>query len=398
MSADANRFLSDRMGLVGGEDAFVYLDRATRHEQQTQRPVIYMTVGQPNFDPHEEIVQKCVDSLLNGREHGYALPRGSDELLKAVADYMARTRGLNVSPDSIVVSMGSKMVTKILIDMTVNPGDEVLFQEPGYRYVSPIQLSGGKPVPVPVREENGFMIDPDELRTLVTDRTKLLILNYPSNPTGGVADLRNLEQIFALAEEHDLLILSDEVYSQIVYEQPFVSIGSLPGALNRVVVIESVSKGHAMTGWRVGCAVVPPVFVCPFTRLVECYCTCLPMFVQRGAIEAFSDPRGTVGRWIADMVAQYTARRQVLVDGISRIAGLSCHKPGGAFYAFVNVSKIGQSSEMFASRLLNETDVAVLPGTAFGPQGEGFIRLSFANSLENIEEALRRMQVFVTSL
>ncbi|MFA5134182.1 MAG: aminotransferase class I/II-fold pyridoxal phosphate-dependent enzyme [Patescibacteria group bacterium] len=399
MKTDASRFISPQMHVVTGEDAFAYLARAQEHERHTGRPVIYLTVGQPNFDPHEEIIQQCVDSLRAPGGNGYTVSRGIPQLLEAAARYMSQTRGIDVSSDSIVVGMGSKMVTKILLTMTVRPGDEVVYQEPGYRmYLTPIRLCGGTPVPVPVREENGFVIDTDELRSFVTDRTRVLILNYPSNPTGGVADRRRLEEIFSIAEEHDLFILSDEVYSQIVYEQPFESIGSLPGALERVAIIESGSKGHAMTGWRVGCAVVPPVFVEPYTRLFENDCTCLPMFVQRGAAHAFRDSDGTFGRWIASMVEDYRTRRQALVDGINAISGLSCHKPGGAFYAFANVAKTGLSSEMFANRLLNETDVAVLPGTAFGQYGEGFIRLSFANSLANLREALQRIDSFVSSL
>ena len=378
--------VANRMARLGMETAFSVLAQARALEAQG-KDVIHLEIGEPDFDTPAPIVQAAKDALEQGYTH-YGPSQGLPELRELIASELKVNRGLDVTPDRVVVTPGAKPVMFYTIMALAEEGDEVIYPDPGFPiYKSMIDFVGAKAVPLVLREENDFSIDLDELRSKITPRTTLLILNSPHNPTGGIVPPEQLEEIAALAIEHDLWVLSDEVYWRILYEGRHVSIASFPGMAERTIVLDGHSKTYAMTGWRLGFAVVPEALVSHFIKLVNNNASCTATFVQRAALaapEAESD--------VAKMVSEFALRRKVVVDGLNAIEGIKCRWPSGAFYAFPNVTGVGVRSDEFARYLLHEAGVATLSGTAFGAAGDGYVRISYANSLANLQEALRRIR------
>lgn len=385
--------LARRMSRLGTETAFEVLARARALEAQG-RSIVHLEIGEPDFDTPSNIVRAGQEALQKGATH-YGPAPGLPELRKAIAEDVSRTRGIPVSPDEVLVCPGAKPVMFYMLLAMVEEGVDVLYPNPGFPiYESMINFSGGRAVPVPLLEENGFGFDLSTVERLLTDKTRILILNSPSNPTGGILEPELLRGIAKLAQARDLWILSDEIYGRVVYGAPPASIASLPGMKERTVILDGFSKIFAMTGWRLGYAVGPKELIGQMTRLQVNSASCTASFTQLAGVEALVGPQGVP----AEMVETFRKRRDRIVEGLNRIPGVSCIVPKGAFYVFPNIKKTGLSSQRVADVLLQEAGVAVLPGTSFGAYGEGYIRLSYANSLENIDEALRRMDVCLRAL
>jgi len=379
--------LAERMSRLGTETAFEVLARAKALEAQG-REIIHLEIGEPDFDTPAHIKAAAVRALEEGWTH-YTPAAGIPALREAIADYIRRTRGIPVGPEHVVVVPGGKPIMFFAILALVEEGDEVIYPNPGFPiYESMIRFVGARPVPLRLRMENEFRVDVEELARLITPRTRMLILNSPANPTGGVLTREDLEAIAELCLKHDLVVLSDEIYSRILYEGEHISIASFPGMLERTIILDGFSKTYAMTGWRLGYGVMPEPLAEAVTRLMINSNSCTAAFTQIAGIAALTGPQDDVDR----MVAAFRERREVMVEGLNRIPGFRCLKPKGAFYAFPNIEGTGMSSRELAHYLLEEAGVAVLSGTAFGEYGEGFLRLSFANSIENIQKALERIE------
>lgn len=378
--------IARRMERIGTESAFDVLVKARALEAQG-RDVIHLEIGEPDFDTPRHIIEAAGDALEAGYTH-YGPALGLPELRQAVARYLATQRGVEVPWQRVVITPGGKPPMFYTIMALIEAGDEVIYPNPGFPiYESVVSFVGGTPVPLPLREERQFRFDPDEFRSLVTDRTRLIILNSPQNPTGGVLTRSDLEAIAEVAIERDIIVLSDEIYSRIIYEGEHVSIASLPGMLDRTVLLDGFSKTWAMTGWRLGFAVFPEFMIPHIDRLIVNSVSCTASFTQRAGIAALEGTQEDVDR----MVAEFRRRRDAVVAGLNAIPGISCLTPQGAFYAFPNVKQLGRSSSEIADLLLNEAGVATLSGSAFGSYGEGYLRLSYANSLENLNRAIERI-------
>ena len=378
--------LHERARRLAGESAFDVLRRAQELEA-AGREVIHLEIGQPDFPTPGHIKAAAARALDEGHT-GYGPSQGLPELRDAIAEKAGELRGLSFSPEEVVVAPGAKALLFYAINALAGPGDEVIYPDPGFpAYQSVIAHSGATPVPLPLREETGFRFDADEFRGLVSDRTRLVILNSPQNPTGGVLEREDLRAVAAAAVENDFRILSDEIYLHFCYDSPFETIASVEEAGERVIIIDGFSKTYSMTGWRLGYALLPPSLVKTFdlynVNIASCACT----FSQHAAVEALRGPQDSV----TSMVAEFRERRDYLVEGLNSIRGISCDTPGGAFYAFANITKTGSSSAELASRLLAEAGVAVLSGASFGPCGEGYIRLSYATSMEKLRSGIERM-------
>ena len=378
--------LHERARQLAGESAFDVLRRAQELEA-AGREVVHLELGQPDFPTPAHIRAAAARALDEGHT-GYGPSQGLPELRDAIAEKAGELRGLSFSPEEIVVAPGAKALLFYAINALAGPGDEVIYPDPGFpAYQSVIAHSGATPVPLPLREETGFRFDADEFRGLVSDRTRLVILNSPQNPTGGVLEREDLRAVAAAAVENDFRILSDEIYLHFCYDSPFETIASVEEASERVIIIDGFSKTYSMTGWRLGYALLPPSLVKTFdlynVNIASCACT----FSQHAAVEALRGPQDSV----TSMVAEFRERRDYLVEGLNSIRGISCDTPGGAFYAFANITKTGISSAELASRLLAEAGVAVLSGASFGPCGEGYIRLSYATSMEKLRSGIERM-------
>ncbi|WP_322800015.1 pyridoxal phosphate-dependent aminotransferase [Thermoflexus sp.] len=385
--------LAQRMFRLGTETAFEVLARAKALEAQG-REIIHLEIGEPDFDTPAHIKAAAVRALDEGYTH-YTPAAGIPALREAIADYIRRTRGIPVGPENVVVVPGGKPIMFFAILALVEEGDEVIYPNPGFPiYESMIRFVGGRPVPLRLRMENEFRVDVEELARLITPRTRMLILNSPANPTGGVLTREDLAAIAELCLEHDLVVLSDEIYSRILYEGEHISIASFPGMRERTIILDGFSKTYAMTGWRLGYGVMPEPLAEAVTRLMINSNSCTAAFTQIAGIAALTGPQDEVDR----MVAAFRERREVIVEGLNRIPGFRCLKPKGAFYAFPNIEGTGMSSRELAAYLLEEAGVAVLSGTAFGEYGEGFLRLSFANSVENIHKALERIEKAIRRL
>ncbi|MER3468852.1 MAG: aspartate aminotransferase [Thermoflexus sp.] len=385
--------LAQRMSRLGTETAFEVLARAKALEAQG-REIIHLEIGEPDFDTPAHIKAAAVRALEEGYTH-YTPAAGIPALRQAIADYIRRTRGIPVGPENVVVVPGGKPIMFFAILALVEEGDEVIYPNPGFPiYESMIRFVGARPVPLRLRMENEFRVDVEELAALITPRTRMLILNSPANPTGGVLTREDLAAIAELCLRHDLVVLSDEIYSRILYEGEHISIASFPGMLERTIILDGFSKTYAMTGWRLGYGVMPEPLAEAVTRLMINSNSCTAAFTQMAGIAALTGPQDDVDR----MVAAFRERREVIVEGLNRIPGFRCLKPKGAFYAFPNIEGTGMSSRQLAAYLLEEAGVAVLSGTAFGEYGEGFLRLSFANSVENIRRALERIETAVRRL
>jgi aspartate/methionine/tyrosine aminotransferase len=375
------------MELIGTETAFEAAARA-RALEATGREVIHLEIGEPDFDTPANVREAAKKALDTGATH-YAPFPGIPDLRAAIAeDYSAR-RGMAVSPDGVFVTVGGKGVMYYAIMALVDPGDEVIVPDPGYPiYASVTRFVGGTAVALPIRQENDFRIDIDEMASLVTAKTKMIVLNSPANPTGGVLTREDLERIAAIAQEHDLVVLSDEIYSRILYEGEHVSIATLPGMAERTIVLDGFSKTYAMTGWRLGYAIVPESLAFAFGRLIINSVSSATTFAQVGAVEALRGPQDAVDA----MVAEFRARRDLVVDGLNSLPGISCLRPKGAFYVFPDVSGTGRTGDEIAHMLLHEAGVSVLSGTAFGGVGTNHIRLSYANSRAQIGRAIEKMR------
>jgi aspartate aminotransferase len=385
--------LADRMGRLGTESAFEVLVRA-RALELTGAKVIHLEIGEPDFDTPPHIVAAAADALAKGHTHYVPAP-GIPELRAAVAAFLERTGRLRTSPDRVVVTPGAKPIMFFTILALCQEGDEVLYPDPGFpMYESIAAFAGARPVPVPLREEHGFRMDPDELASLVTDRTRLVILNSPHNPCGSMLTRDDVEAIARVALQHDLVVLSDEVYTAIRYGGDCPSVLQVEGMAERTVLLDGWSKSFAMTGWRLGFGVLPPALVEPVTRLVVNSVSCTSAFSQHAAIAALEGPSAPVEQ----MVAAFRERRAVIVAGLNRIPGISCLEPEGAFYVFPRVRDLGLPAAELADLLLVRGGVACLPGTAFGAHGEGYLRFSYANSVERIREALEAIELVVGEL
>jgi aspartate aminotransferase len=385
--------LAARMSRLGTESAFEVLAKARALEAQG-RKVVHLEIGEPDFDTPEHIVQAAVDALHGGFTH-YVPAAGLPEVREVVGDFFGRTGRPAYPADRCVVTPGAKPIMYFTISLLCDEGDEVLFPDPGFpMYESIASYVGATPVPVPLREENAFRMDPDEVAGLVTDRTKLLILNSPHNPCGSALTRAEVEALAVLAIEHDFHVLSDEVYWAISYGAPHTSIATIPGMEERTILLDGCSKSFAMTGWRLGFAALPAPLVEPFTRLVINSVSCTSAFSQRAMLAALTGPWEPVER----MVEEFAKRRAVIVDGLNRIDGVSCLDPAGAFYVFPRVADLGVPSDVVADHLLNTAGVACLSGTAFGRHGEGYLRFSYANSVEAIQAALEAVDAALPSL
>ena len=383
--------LAGRMGRLGTESAFEVLARAKALEA-AGKSVIHLEIGEPDFPTAPHISQAAVEALLGGQTHYVPAP-GIPALRESVAAFLDRTgRWRGLSPDRVVVTPGAKPIMFFTILALCGAGDEVLYPDPGFpMYESIASFAGATPVPVPLREANGFRVDVAELASLITPRSKLLILNSPHNPCGSALTRSDCEAIAALAIEHDLVVLSDEVYWALRYGGEHASVLEFDGMPSRTILLDGWSKTYAMTGWRLGFGVFPQELVEPVTRLAINSVSCTSAFSQYAAIAALEGPQDGV----ADMVAEFRRRRDVTVAGLNAIPGVSCVVPDGAFYAFPNVSETGMPASRLAERLLSDAGVACLAGTAFGDWGEGFLRLSYANSVVNIEAALDAMKALL---
>jgi len=386
--------LATRMSRLGTETAFEVLARARALEAKG-REVVHLEIGEPDFDTPAHVIAAATAALHAGATH-YSPSPGSLELRQAIARFAGAKRGLSFEPEQVVVTPGGKPIMFFLMLALVEAGDEVIYPNPGFPiYESMINFAGAKAVPIPLREDRRFRLDVDELASLITPQTRLLVLNSPQNPTGGVLERSDLEQIARLAVAHDLLVLSDEIYSEILYEGDHVSIATFPGLAERTVILDGFSKTYAMTGWRLGYGIMPTALVPAISRLVTNSVSCTATFVQYGGVAALTESQDDVRA----MVEEFRRRRQVIVDGLNAIPRIRCAQPAGAFYVFPYVGDIGMDCRAFADYLLNEAGVATLAGTSFGAYGEGYLRLSYANSIENltralewIDRAVRRLQ------
>jgi aspartate/methionine/tyrosine aminotransferase len=385
--------VATRMSRLGTESAFEVLARAKALER-AGRDIIHLEIGEPDFDTPAHIREAAKRALDGGATH-YGPAAGLPELREAIAKHVGLTRGVPVSPEEVVVTPGGKPIMFFTILALVNAGDEVIHPNPGFPiYESVVNFVGGVPVPIPLREETGFGFDMDEFERRLSPRTRLIIVNSPQNPTGGVLDRRQLERIAGAAVERGITILTDEIYREFLYEGEFVSMLGFPGVREHAVLLDGFSKTYAMTGWRLGYGVMPAPLADHVTRLMVNSASCTASFVQLAGLAALEGDQTPVAR----MVDAFKRRRDLVVDGLNTLPGVSCIRPRGAFYAFPNVTRLGRPSAEIAERLLNEAGVALLPGTAFGAHGEGYLRLSYANSEANLRAALERMRPVLAQL
>jgi len=379
--------LADRMAGLGTETAFEVLARARELERQG-KSIVHLEIGEPDFDTPEHIKQAAEKALADGYTH-YTPSAGLHEAREAIAEHVAATRGIPVDPSEVVITPGSKPIMFFAILALVNPGDEVICPDPGYPiYESVVQFVGGVPKPLPLREERGFRVDPDELAALVTPKTRLVVLNSPHNPCGSVLTRDDLVAIAGALSRSAALVLADEIYWQIAYDATHYSLAALPGMQDRTIILDGFSKAYAMTGWRLGFGVMRKDLAAKMARLMVNVASCAAAFTQIAGIAALRGPQEPVRA----MVSEFRRRRDVIVDGLNAIDGVTCTRPHGAFYAFPNVTRIDPDSKRLADFLLTEAGVACLSGTAFGRYGQGYLRFSYANNVEQIQEGLRRMK------
>jgi len=385
---------AERTKRLGTETAFLVLAKAKALEAQGKK-IIHLEIGEPDFDTPVNIRQAAKKALDDGYTH-YGPASGLPPLRQTIAEHIAATRGIKVAPDNVVVTPGGKPIMFFTIMACVNEGEEVIYPNPGFPiYESIIDFVGAKSVPLALKEKTGFRIDIDDLKRAITPKTRMLIINTPQNPTGGILTHEDLTQIAELAIKHDLVILSDEIYSQIVYDGfKHESIAALPGMQERTIILDGFSKTFAMTGWRLGYGVMPPHLAEMVTKLQINSTSCTASFSQIAGMEALKGPQDDVRK----MVEEFRRRRDAIVEGLNQIPGFRCHKPLGAFYVFPNVEGTVKDARWLADYLMNEAGVACLSGTAFGRFGEGFLRFSYANSLENIKLALELIRAAIGKL
>lgn len=385
--------LAKRMVGIGTETAFEAAARARAWEAQGH-DVIHLEVGEPDFDTPVNIRDAAKKALDEGWTH-YGPPLGQPKLREAIARDSTMRRGFPVDAANVVVTPGAKPIMFYALLALIDEGDEVIYPDPGFPiYESMTRYAGGTPVPLTLSEESDFRFDPDELRSLVSPRTRMIIFNSPHNPTGGVLTRDDLEAIADVARENDIVVLADEIYGRLVYDGEQVSIASLPGMAERTIVLDGFSKSYAMTGWRLGYAIVPPNLVEAYSKLIINSVSCTSSFEQIAAAEALNGPQDSVDQ----MAAEFRARRDLVVEGLNKIPGVRCRMPSGAFYAFPNISGTGMSGAELAEKLLYEAGVCVLSGTAFGKACPDNIRISYANSQPNLRRALERFEELVSKV
>jgi aspartate/methionine/tyrosine aminotransferase len=383
--------LADKMSNIGIESAFEVLVRARALEAQG-KSIIHLEIGEPDFPTPKNVVEAGKRALDAGFTK-YGPTPGLPDLRQAIADYISRTRGIQVGPERVCVVPGGKPIMYFVIIALVNPGDEVIYPNPGFPiYESMIRFQGGVPVPLPLLEKNKFSLDLNVLKDKLSSKTKLVILNSPANPTGGIIPAEDVKEMAAMLRERDIMVLSDEIYSRIVYEGTPTSIASFDGMLDKTCILDGFSKTYSMTGWRLGYGVMPAWLAEAVGKLMVNSNSCTASFTQKAGVEALTGPQDAVDH----MVAEFRRRRDAITDGLNSIPGFRCLLPAGAFYAFPNVEGTGISSKELEHVLLNEAGVASLNGGAFGSYGDGYLRFSYANSLENIMDAIGRIKKLST--
>ena len=382
--------LAKRMARLGTETAFEVLVKARALEAKG-RDIVHLEIGEPDFDTPGNVIDAACDALHKGYTH-YGPSAGMPQLREAIAQYVSETRGVDATPEEVVVVPGGKPIIFFSILALVEEGDEVIYPNPGFPiYESMIDFLGAKAVPIQLREEMDFRLDVEELAGLINDRTKLVILNSPQNPTGGVLTQDDLKGIARAIADRSTMVLTDEIYSRLIFEGEHHSIMSLDGLKDRCILLDGFSKTYAMTGWRMGYGVMRADLATQISRLMTNSNSCTASFTQIAGVEALRGPQAAV----EEMCAEFKKRRDVMVSGLNNIKGFSCLSPKGAFYVFPNIKATGWPSKKLADALLEEAGVAALSGTAFGAYGEGYLRFSVANSVENIEKALARVNDWV---
>jgi len=375
------------METLGTETAFEVLSKAKALEKQG-KDIVHLEIGEPDFDTPRNIKEAAAKAMNSGYTH-YVPSAGLPELRQAIAEHISKTRNLDVTPEEVVVTPGGKPIMFFSILALVNPGEEILYPNPGFPvYESLINFVGAKPIPMPLKEENDFSLDPEYVKEKITKKTKMIILNSPENPTGGVLSREDLKGIAdSIAGRKDIFVLSDEIYSRIIFEGKHESITQFSGMKDQTILLDGFSKTYAMTGWRLGYGVMHKDLALKMAQLMTNSNSCTSAFTQMAGVEALRGPQTEIEK----MIAEFRSRREVIVSGLNSIKGITCKKPRGAFYVFPNVTGTGMDSRTLGNYLLNTAGVAVLPGTSFGSYGEGYLRLSFANSVENIKKALDRI-------
>jgi aspartate aminotransferase len=376
------------------EGAYQVLARAQELEA-SGREIIHLEIGQPDFETFDNIRLAGIRAIAAGQTR-YTPPIGIKALRQVIAEDAGKRRGLQFHPDQVVVSPGAKPNLFFPVLALIEPGDEVIYPDPGFpTYEAMIRVAGGQPIAVPLKEENNFSFDLKAFHLLVNHRTKLVILNSPSNPTGGVMPISDMEEIAKAAQEFNFWVLSDEIYTRLAYDQIRVpSIAALPGMMDRTIIVDGFSKTYAMTGWRLGYGIMPESLAQVVQLLLTHSIGCTAQFVQIAGIEALTGPQDQVD----EMVSEYQKRRDAIVDGLNAIPGITCQRPQGAFYVFPNIKSFGISSSEMASYLLENAGVAVLAGSDFGENGEGYLRLTYSNSIENIYKAIHQIEKAVRGL
>ena len=382
--------LAERMSRLGTETAFEVLNRA-RELERKGKDIIHLEIGEPDFDTPSNVIGAGVSALHSGWTH-YGPSAGYPELRQAIADEVSRSRGVHVSPDEVVVVPGGKPIIFFTILALIDEGDEVIYPNPGFPiYESMINYVGGRSVPIRLREDKDFGFDVDELRALISNRTRLIIINSPQNPTGGVLTKRDIEQIAEAIGDRNIFVLTDEIYSRLIFEGEHHSIIAEPGFKERTILLDGFSKSYAMTGWRMGYGVMRPDLAWQLARLMTNSNSCTASFTQMAGVEALRGDQSSVDH----MREEFQRRRDMFVPALNRIKGFSCRTPHGAFYAFPNITATGWKSKPLADALLEDAGVACLSGTSFGEFGEGYLRFSIANSMENLQRALERIERWV---
>jgi aspartate/methionine/tyrosine aminotransferase len=379
--------LAERMSRIGIESAFEVLVRARALEKQG-KSVIHLEIGEPDFPSPPNVIEAGKRALDEGWTK-YGATQGLPELRESIANYISRTRDIKVGPEHVCVTPGGKPIMYFVIIALVEPGDEVIYPDPGFPiYESMIRFMGGVPVPIPLVESRGFSFDLDTFRSKLSDKTRLVILNSPQNPTGGIIPGDDVKALADMLRDRDIMVMSDEIYSRIIYDGTPVSITSFDGMLEKTVILDGFSKTYSMTGWRLGYGVMPTWLADAVVKLMVNSNSCTASFTQRAGIAALEGPQDCVDT----MVAEFRRRRDVIVKGLNEVPGFRCAVPAGAFYAFPNIEGTGLTSKALEEYLLNDAGVACLSGGAFGAHGEGYLRLSYANSLANIEDAVGRIK------
>lgn len=387
-------YIADRVTRLQGESAFAILSKAKALEEQGM-DVIHLEIGQPDFQTPDNIMQAATKAMSDGYT-GYGPTLGYNELRQAVADYAKKYKNIDTTMDNVAIVPGGKPTMFFTMLTLVKPGEEVIYPNPGFPiYESCIKFAQGVPVPLPLTAENDFRLDIEKFKSLITPKTKLVIINSPCNPTGGVFDKEDiLAMADVLKDRPDIFILSDEIYDRLIFDgQPF-SIASLPEFRDRTLVLDGFSKTYAMTGWRIGYCIANTDIIKQFEMIMVNSVSCVCSFTQMAGVEALTGPQDSV----EEMKAEFKKRRDWLVDALNKIEGIKCRLPKGAFYAFPDISSFGLTSREFADRLLDEEGVALAWGTSFGEYGEGYIRISYATSLENLKEAVKRIERFTKRL